>query len=312
MRSDVSVVIPLYNKEATIARAIDSVMSQGSAAKHVWIVDDGSCDGSAAVVNERIEHYRQQGALTEITLISQQNQGVSVARNTGIAHVRSEFTALLDADDTYEPDFISEIECLISEYAHANVFVSAYQFCLPDHSTQVASWAKSKRLAPRGILQDYFALAASGDLPLSASSVCVRTQALRQVGGFPPGQQMGEDQWVWSLLALGNDIAYSTRVLSNYHLAVADSLMGTIVPSEELPYSAMLQDLLDHRYKGESVAASLGAYIRTHLYDLVRRNCQAGQRQVAAKLLADQRLHWWRLRSIVWYGRLMVSKQRHV
>ncbi len=106
MKSDISVVIPLYNKEREVERAVRSVLGQTRLPLEIIVIDDGSTDGSA-VVTERL------GAPL-VKLISQSNHGVSTARNRGIAEARGRYVALLDADDAWEPGYLAKIEQLIA------------------------------------------------------------------------------------------------------------------------------------------------------------------------------------------------------
>ena len=92
----ISVVIPLYNKEASIAQSLKSVLSQEYDDFEVVIVDDGSTDESVGVV-EAINDPR-------IRLIKQENGGPSKARNTGVKNAKGEWILFLDADDELEPD----------------------------------------------------------------------------------------------------------------------------------------------------------------------------------------------------------------
>lgn len=304
MQHDIAVIIPLYNKEKSIVRAIDSVINQTIPAQQLIIVDDGSTDSSVTKVRDRIAYYENLGTNTQIRLVSQANGGVSLARNVGVEHASTSYVALLDADDTYEQCFIETITFLIKSYRQASVYITGYQFQCKDQPPRAASWVKKLENSEHGLLKGFFSLAAKGDLPISASSVCIKKNVLKTVGGFPLGQQMGEDQWVWSLLALRSDIAYSATVQSNYYLGAENSLMETAPPSKQLPYSAMLQDLLDHRLRGDSRAPSVHAFIRTHLYDLIRRNFLYGNIQVSYDILEDERLAWWRLRSLYWRYRI--------
>ena len=91
MKSDISVVIPLYNKEKEIARTLRSVLAQTSQPLEIIVVDDGSTDGGAEVV-------RAIGSPL-VRLVRQSNAGVCAARNRGIAESTGEYIALLDADD---------------------------------------------------------------------------------------------------------------------------------------------------------------------------------------------------------------------
>ncbi len=90
----ISVIIPLYNKQATIARAIRSILAQESVAREAVVVDDGSTDGSAAVV---------QSFGSDVVFVKQRNAGPSAARNRGVAASRHPWVMFLDADDELMP-----------------------------------------------------------------------------------------------------------------------------------------------------------------------------------------------------------------
>ena len=91
----ISVIIPTYNRAHCIKDAIESVLNQSFKDFELIVVDDGSTDGT----EETIRTYRNC-----LTLIRQQNSGVSAARNQGIRAARGEWVAFLDSDDLWEPD----------------------------------------------------------------------------------------------------------------------------------------------------------------------------------------------------------------
>lgn len=92
MRSAVSVVIPTYNRCASVCTAIESVIQQTLKPQEIIVVDDGSNDNTCAVLRERFP---------TVQLIEQKNQGVSHARNQGIKKASSPWIAFLDSDDRW-------------------------------------------------------------------------------------------------------------------------------------------------------------------------------------------------------------------
>ncbi|MHC4386164.1 MAG: glycosyltransferase family 2 protein, partial [Planctomycetota bacterium] len=91
----ISVVIPAYNIEDYIERAIDSVLAQTRQPEEIIVVDDGSTDATA----QKIKAYGDQ-----VRYIHQANKGLSGARNTGIRQAQNEWVAFLDGDDEWLPE----------------------------------------------------------------------------------------------------------------------------------------------------------------------------------------------------------------
>ncbi|MBN1764437.1 MAG: glycosyltransferase family 2 protein, partial [Sedimentisphaerales bacterium] len=92
---NVSVVIPAYNAEGTVGRAVESVLQQTREADEIIVIDDGSNDGTAATLQKYGEPVRY---------IYQNNAGPGAARNNGIKAAQYEWVAFLDADDEWLPD----------------------------------------------------------------------------------------------------------------------------------------------------------------------------------------------------------------
>ena len=95
-RLKISVVLPVYNGERYIAESIKSVQAQTYDQWELIVVDDGSQDATARIVQKYVESDQR------IFLVSQKNQGVSVARNRGIEEITGELLMFLDADDWFE------------------------------------------------------------------------------------------------------------------------------------------------------------------------------------------------------------------
>lgn len=296
-------VIPLYNKENSIRRAIYSVLNQQSdepKQHELIIIDDGSTDNSAEIVERIVAEQPSHN----IVLHRQTNQGVSAARNAGIKLAKNEYITFLDADDSYEINFYQEIEALIATFPTAQAFATAYRFINTatgeQRNANIVGLSEDKHQQ----LSDYFHSAAFGDLPITSSSVCITKSAFNYIGGFPEDENMGEDQSVWSQLALNYDIAISREVCANYFEAFTGSLMATIAPKGEMPFSKRLRKQFTAGKTPKSFEESIQSYISGHLLDLTRRNLEAGKPNRALELLGKpfakyQFTRWcyWRVRA---------------
>lgn len=110
----ISVIVPTYNAEETIERCIVEIFRGGYRNIEIIVVNDGSTDRTEEIVQKL---SRQDD---RIKLISQDNQGVAVARNTGLKHASGDYIAWCDADDWYEPDCL-ELLCEFLESYDADI-----------------------------------------------------------------------------------------------------------------------------------------------------------------------------------------------
>ena len=103
LRPLVSVVVPAYNAESYISKAVEGIIDQKMRSFECIVVDDGSQDGTVETVRRSIEGDER------FSLITQPNQGVSVARNTGLSHARGDYVLFLDADDLFDPYLLKNL-----------------------------------------------------------------------------------------------------------------------------------------------------------------------------------------------------------
>lgn len=120
--ADVSVIIPCYNARDFIAQTIQSVLAQSQPVRELIVVDDGSTDDSAAIVEQCAEQ-----AQAPVTLVRQKNAGESAARNAGIERAAGAFIAFLDSDDVWLANKIAEQMQTLTQHpgaiaAHTRVF----------------------------------------------------------------------------------------------------------------------------------------------------------------------------------------------
>lgn len=209
----ITIVIPLYNKERQVLQTLQTVFAQSYTDYEVVVVDDGSTDSGAALVESLGD--------SRIRLIHQANAGVSAARNRGIAEARGEYVAFLDADDEWDSDYLATQMSLAERYPTCSVFATNYRF-RDQLGRETPTILRHLRLATTdGILTNYFEVASDSHPPICSISIMVRTAAIRAVGGFPLGIKSGEDLLTWARLAVRYPIAYTTLPKATFNVEQA-------------------------------------------------------------------------------------------
>ncbi len=206
----ISVVIPLYNKRGTVARAIQSVLGQSFRDFEIVIVNDGSTDNSVDEV-EKISDPR-------IRLINQANAGVSAARNKGIEEAKGEYVALLDADDGWDSDYLATQMRLAEANPQCDVFAVNYRFRDTNGKITDTIIRNLPFTSEHGVLSNYFEVASTSHPPMWTSAVMARKKAFQEIGGFPVGIKSGEDLLTWARLACRFKIAYSRKVCATFNV----------------------------------------------------------------------------------------------
>ena len=102
---DVSIIMPVYNVEAYIEEALDSLLSQSYCMENVEliIVNDGSTDNSMNIINKKVKEFKSNN----IIIINKKNEGASVARNIGLRQAKGKYIYFFDSDDKMHKDLIS-------------------------------------------------------------------------------------------------------------------------------------------------------------------------------------------------------------
>ena len=212
-----SVIIPLYNKESYVKRALESVMSQTYKDFELIIVDDGSTDNSAAICEEFFNSFTPSFVHS---FIRQTNSGVAAARNNGVKASKGEYIAFLDADDWWEPTFLEEMDNLIAKYPDAGLYATNYIYYKPG-KTRVAL------NLPRGYMNYPEAYLLSDMMPVTSITTCMPRQVFDEMGGFSVGIKLGEDFLLWAKTAIHYKVAYCEKALAYYNNDVPASLRAT-------------------------------------------------------------------------------------
>jgi len=214
--SPVSVVIPLFNKAPHIGRALESVLAQTVPPGEIIVIDDGSTDRGGEIV--------QSFADPRIRLIRQDNQGVSAARNRGIAESRGELVAFLDADDAWRPRFLEVILRLKQKYPQSGLYATAHDVFTSDGSLVSTNIQIFNAGQSDGIIENFFRVGLSWAVHTSACAV--PKQVLIALGGFEVGEILHEDNDLWLRIALHYPIAWSSEPLSVWHQDAVSRTVG--------------------------------------------------------------------------------------
>ena len=173
----VSVIIPAYNAEKTLEETLNSVVSQSYKNIEVVVVDDGSTDRTAKIVEKFSQEHQN------IRLVQIQNSGVAKARNAGIKESQGKYVAPIDADDLWHPKRI-EMHVQALENADQKTAVAYSPFCIINPESEIIGYSKYY-----GCSGNVFYELLETNIVGNGSGLLVRKDALESVGGYSPALQ---------------------------------------------------------------------------------------------------------------------------
>ena len=216
-----SIIVPLYNKAPYVSKALDCIVSQSFKDWECIIVDDGSTDGSVAVVQDYLStHYTLHNTQSTLHLLRQPNSGVAKARNVGVENSHGQFVCFLDADDWWEPNFLEEMDRLIKEYPDAGLYATNYVYYKPGKTHVALNF-------DRGYMNYLEAYLHSDAMPVWTGATCMPRKVFDKMGGFPVGIKLGEDFLLWAKTALHYPVAFGEKPLAYYNNDVPAHLRAT-------------------------------------------------------------------------------------
>ena len=217
-----SVIIPLYNKGPYIEKALRSVFAQTYTDYELIVVDDGSKDNSASIAERILSE-----SLAPYQLIRQENAGVSLARNNGVASSHGDYLCFLDADDWWDPAFLEEMSNLIEEFPDAGIYGTSYTIVNETkHKTRIAPIGVEPGFE-KGYINYCQVYAKTLAMPLTSITVAVPRMVFDKMGGFPPGIKLGEDFLLWVKIALKYQVAFLNKPLAYYNQDSNPTWRGT-------------------------------------------------------------------------------------
>lgn len=205
--TSIGVIIPVFNRETEIVRALESIARQKSLPDEVIVVDDGSKDASAASAQQFM------GRIPGLKVLQVENGGAGLARNIGINASSSEWLSFLDSDDEWAPEKIQILRQVSATRPETDVVVNA---CI--HVDEASGRVIHKRHAPpqqagRSI---YFS-----EFRIKTSGFSVKRELLSRTGMmFAERRRVCEDYHLfWPAIALATDVLYLPDGLTIIHAA---------------------------------------------------------------------------------------------
>lgn len=297
----VSVVIPTYNCAKFLGRTIDSALRQTYRDFEIIVVDDGSTDGTQALVAAYEESVRY---------VYQPNQGASAARNAALSRASGEFIAYLDADDLWRPDKLSrQVEFLDAHstcgFVHTEVSVIDEQ----DTVLHTCFNQDTKRPIPQGQCVRDLLLRSH----IQTLTVVERRTAFDDAGKFDPRLPIAQDYLHWIGVGLqGYGVGYLPEPLGQYRwragslMSSQRRLLGDFVKIYEILSTEYGLERSQGHEIMQLVQAQLYATQRQLAY-LERRECSgAAARQRLGALIREWPLN---LELYVDFAKTYVSRQ---
>lgn len=201
-----SVIIPNYNQQIYVQKAIQSVLDQTCRDFELIVVDDGSTDASRSV----IEKFKDR-----VKIICQENKGLAAARNIGIQAARGEFVSFLDADDIWLPTYLETILSLITEHSGASIYYSRAQSI--DNQGNALPQIFGASIHPVNTRADMFETLLKANY-LIPSTITARKDVIADAGYFDQTLSACEDWDLWLRIAPDHQFVGTNKILVRYRV----------------------------------------------------------------------------------------------
>ena len=217
----ISAVLPAYNAEKYISRALDSVLKQTRPADEIIVIDDGSTDSTAEII---------KGYGDKIRYVYQDNGGESAARNRGVQEASCEWIAFLDSDDEWLEHNLELLAGLVCR--NKNLVWAFGNFINCDYSTE-KRWPAFKEQIPKALLggSDFFSSylkCFNAGFNVCSINHIIKKSVYEDVGLYALGQKRGADTDMWLRIAYKYpQIGYVRKPLAIYHRGIAESMTSS-------------------------------------------------------------------------------------
>ena len=290
----VCVVIPAYNSESTLLRALDSVAAQTLPASEILVVDDASSDATPYVAKQC------RGAAVNV-ISMRTNLGASGARNRGIRAASTDLVAFLDADDEWLPTKLEKQVQLILANQNST-FCSCGSSLISPEGKNLGDIYRGQAVttgpeAWKALLKDNY---------VTTPSVLVWRRHLLALGGFDESLKIAEDQDMWIRLAERGGLSYVPETLVHVHERKSSLSAGSF--DDQMTYTLPLIERHLERFSDKLTRADRRAILGRRVQRLGQLAFSRGARDVGHQLI-------WRSISLgykPWEGLLFLLKTSSV
>jgi hypothetical protein len=262
----VSIIIPTYNRERFVTKAIDSVLKQSYGKFEIIVVDDGSTDDT----REAVKAYADK-----IVYIYQDNSGVSAARNTGIKHARGEWLAFLDSDDEWRSDYlytqmnnVNNNSGIIMQTADCTIYESGGSMLRYFEINGALAEFRGKEYL---YIQEPFLFVIKHG-PWQVGSTIILREAIKKAGLFDEGLQISEDYDLMARVSLLGSLGIIRKELTNVHRR-QESIVCLTHQAKENPIPAREAD--ERVYEKLHALTALKQNQRSAILEIMRANRSA-------------------------------------
>lgn len=272
MTITISAIIPAYNCEETLGRALDSMLNQTCPPNEIIVVNDGSTDDTF----HTIENYAKKHRI--IHAVSQENAGPAIARNRGAKIAKGGWLSFLDSDDFWYPCHLENLTNVVKE--HPEVSWAAAAFKTERNLTTAKAFSQN-------VLPSYLAIAHNRSRPVNSNSVIIRRSVFQECGGFREDWRNEEDNWLWFQLGLLYPQLGYSPVLSSFRTdrpgslskqenSHKETLRRIVYNTDQMIEDAKAKNLFDRKdvqlYFGERISKVLlcSLFVSYHEYQKLR------------------------------------------
>lgn len=228
----ISIIIPCYNDFAYIESSVQSALEQTYSDKEIIVIDDGS-DARTKEILKRIAPKISK-------LITQENQGVVIARNIAIEAAKGDYILTLDSDDNFEPQFLEKAISILKEQENVGI-VTSWVSIINEQGEPTGTFKPSGAPASEAIFRNN-----------APGSILFRKVCWQETGGYDPEMSNGNEDWEFNVSVCKNgwDIYVIPEILFNYRVKKSSRNKSALIYRKQIRQYAFKKhsDLLIYNF----------------------------------------------------------------